>query len=478
MQKKKNLPLLEKVEILDAGAEGKAIARVDKMVIFIPYVVPGDVVDVQLTRKKNSYAEGWAVKFHEYSDKRTEPRCEHFGFCGGCKWQNMKYNQQLVYKQKQVSDNFIRIGKLEFDEISPILASEKEYYYRNKLEYTFANRKWFQEYDPEKKDELNPNGLGFHLPGKFDRILDIEHCYLQPDPSNEIRLAVRAFALKEKLDFYDVRKKEGFLRNLIIRNTGAGDWMLIMVFNNEDDERIEKMMNFIRDKFPQVKSLMYIINPKRNDDLSDLEVRLFSGDPFITEEMKAFREGDPPLQFRIGPLSFFQTNTRQAERLYRIAADFAGFTGNEVVYDLYTGTGTIASYIARSVAKVVGIEYVASAIEDAKENAKLNGLENTSFFAGDIIKILNEDFILENGKPDIIITDPPRSGMHEKVIEQILSIAPEKVVYISCNPATQARDLAMMKEAYEIRKIQPVDMFPHTQHVENVVLLEKVSRET
>jgi len=467
MARKKPFPKYEKVEIIDAGSEGKAVARVDNMVIFVPFVVPGDVVDIQIVRKKKSFFEGRAEKFHTYSDKRAKPECSHFGLCGGCRWQNMDYKEQLHYKQKQVSDNLERIGGLKLPEIFPILASENIYHYRNKLEYSFSNRKWLVEKpDPDNPQHRNRDGLGFHLPGMFDRILDIDTCYLQRDPSNAIRLAARDFALANEYEFYDVKKWDGYLRNLIIRSSSTGDLMVIMVFRYVDHIKMPALLDHLAEKFPEITSLMYIINDKRNDDISDLEVKPYKGDSFIMEEMEG-------LKFKIGPKSFFQTNRDQALKLYNTAKEFAGLKGDEIVYDLYTGTGTIAAFIARFAKKVIGIEYIAAAIEDAKENSELNDVSNTDFFAGDILRVLNDDFIKENGKPDVIITDPPRAGMHDKVVKQMMKIGPEKIVYVSCNPATQARDLAILTEQYRIEKVQPVDMFPQTHHVENVVLLIK-----
>jgi len=465
-RKRKPFPKYEAVEILDAGSEGKAVARVDNRVIFVPFVVPGDVVDIQIVRKKKSFFEGRAERFHKYSDKRIDPQCEHFGLCGGCKWQNMDYADQLHYKQKQVVDNLERIGGLEFPEVNPILGSDKIYHYRNKLEYTFSNRRWFVEKpDPEKPQ--NRDGLGFHLPGMFDRILDIDICYLQRDPSNAIRLAARDFALENEFEFYDVKKWDGYLRNLIIRTSSTGDLMVIVVFRYVDHIKMPALLDHLLEKFPEITSMMYVINDKRNDDISDLEVQLYKGDAFIMEEMDG-------LKFRIGPKSFFQTNRDQALKLYGTALEFAGISGEETVYDLYTGTGTIAAFLARHAKKVVGIEYNEASIKDAKENSALNDISNTHFFAGDMHKVLTDDFMDENGRPDVIITDPPRAGMHEKVVRQIMKIAPEKVVYVSCNPATQARDLAIMASDYRIEKVQPVDMFPQTHHVENVVLLKKL----
>ncbi|MCK5766283.1 MAG: 23S rRNA (uracil(1939)-C(5))-methyltransferase RlmD, partial [Bacteroidales bacterium] len=463
MARKKPFPKYEKVEIIDAGSEGKAVARVDNMVIFVPFVVPGDVVDIQVVRKKKSFFEGRAEKFYTYSDKRVKPECSHFGLCGGCRWQNMDYKEQLHYKQKQVSDNLERIGGLNLPEISPILASENIYHYRNKLEYSFSNRKWLVEKpDPDNPLHQNRDGLGFHLPGMFDRILDIDTCYLQKDPSNAIRLAVRDFALENEYEFYDVKKWDGYLRNLIIRTSSTGDLMVIMVFRFVDHIKMPALLDHIAEKFPEITSLMYVINDKRNDDISDLEVKHYKGDSFIMEEMEG-------LKFKIGPKSFFQTNRDQALKLYNTVKEFAGLKGDEIVYDLYTGTGTIAAFVSRFAKKVIGLEYIAEAIEDARENSELNDISNTGFFAGDILRVLNDDFIKENGKPDVIITDPPRAGMHDKVVRQIMKVGPEKIVYVSCNPATQARDLAILTEQYSIERVQPVDMFPQTHHVENVV---------
>lgn len=470
----KPFPAFEQVEILDAGSEGNAVARVDNRVIFIPYGVPGDVVDLQVYKKKKSFFEARITHFHRHSPDRVTPPCPHFGLCGGCRWQNMDYARQLFYKEKQVKDNFDRIGKFDYPEIRPILPSESEFHYRNKLEFTFSNRKWFAERRPEGVDIQNANGLGFHLPGMFDRIIDIERCFLQEDLSNRIRLAARQYALDQGLSFYDARNWEGLLRNLIIRNTTTGQWMVIVVFRDDEPEPIREMLSHLRDSVPEITSLMYVINPKHNDDISDLEVRLFHGNPYIIEEIPAFSPDHAPLQFKIGPVSFFQTNTRQAARLYRTAAEFAGFTGEELVYDLYSGTGTIACYIAPYVRKVVGLEYIPSAVGDAEKNARLNGLDNLSFHSGDIARIMDAEFFLKNGTPDVIITDPPRAGMHEKVVRQILEARPEKVVYVSCNPATQARDIHLMSENYRVTAVQPVDMFPHTQHVENVVLLVRI----
>ncbi|MEI8048902.1 MAG: 23S rRNA (uracil(1939)-C(5))-methyltransferase RlmD [Bacteroidota bacterium] len=468
------LPFFENVTILDAGAEGKAVARVNDLVVFVPFCVPGDVVDIQVISKRKSYCEGKVVKFHHYSELRVEPFCEHFGTCGGCRWQNISYEQQLKYKQKQIDDHFTRIGKFSFPEILPILASPLETGYRNKLEYTFSDRRWLNADDMAlPDDERQSNGLGFHIPTLFDRVLDIKHCYHQPEPSNAIRLAVRDFTLQKGWSFYNPRSHEGFMRNLLIRNTLAGDWMVIVVFAYNAREEITQLMTFIAESFPQITSLIYVVNTKQNDVITDQEMLIWKGEPFITEAMDAPVPGGKKLQFRIGPVSFYQTNPLQAYYLYKTAFKLADFKGDELVYDLYCGTGTITNFVAPYVKKSVGVEYVPSAIDDAHTNSELNQIENTTFFAGDLAKVLNADFVLQNGRPDVIITDPPRSGMHENVVKQILQIEPEKVVYVSCNTATQARDIALMTEKYEVTAVQPVDMFPHTHHVENVVLLTR-----
>ena len=465
--------MFENVEIIDAGSEGKAVARVDNLVIFVSHVVPGDVVDIEIIKKKKSFIEGRAIKFHKYSEKRAEPSCKHFGVCGGCKWQNMDYLEQLYYKQKQVEDNLKRIGKIDVSSMQPIIGSENVFFYRNKLEYTFSCKRWLLE-DEIKTDELiaNSNALGFHIPLLFDRVLDITKCYLQKDPSNAIRNEVKKYALENNLTFFDARSHNGFLRNLIIRTTTTGDLMVILIVRDKYIKAINKIMDHIAESFPEITALMYVVNGKKNDTISDLEVISYKGNPYIIEKMKHFKGGED-LQFKIGPKSFFQTNSEQANNLYKIAAEFADFCGDEVVYDLYTGTGTIANYIAGSVKKVIGIESISEAIEDAYMNSVFNEITNAFFYAGDMVKVLTDDFVETNGKPDVIITDPPRAGMHEKVVNQILTIAPMKVVYISCNAATQARDIALMSDKYDVMKIQPIDMFPHTHHVENVVLLHK-----
>jgi len=461
---KKNYPLIEAVEIIDAGSEGKALAKVNDMVIFVGNAVPGDIADLQLTLKKKNYAEARAVKFHKLSDKRSTAFCSHFGTCGGCKWQNMSYQWQLHYKQKQVVDNLTRIGKIELPEIQTILPSELDVHYRNKLEYTFSNRKWLQSIN-EGDADVQMNALGFHIPQRFDKVLDIDKCYLQADPSNEIRNEIRKYALLNKLSFFDLKQQQGFLRTLIIRNTSIGEWMLILTFFYDDIEAREKLLTHLKESFPQITSLQYVINGKGNDTIQDQNVICFSGRPYIVEQMEG-------LSFRIGPKSFYQTNSKQAHELYKITRDFADFAGDELVYDLYTGTGTIANFIAKKVKKVVGIEYVPEAIADAKINAEVNHLGNTNFFSGDMSKVLNDTFIAENGNPDVVITDPPRAGMSPDVLDKLLQMAAKKIVYVSCNAATQARDLAILDAKYKVTKVRPVDMFPHTHHVENVVLLE------
>ncbi len=471
--KKKDLPIMEKVSITEAAAEGKALARVENMVVFVDNAVPGDVADLQVTRKKSNYREARAIHFHILSDKRTEPACSHFGVCGGCKWQNMQYQYQLFYKQKQVKDNLERLAKVPLPEILPILGSENEYYYRNKLEYTFSHRGWMTEEEIKSGENFGDRpALGFHIPGMFDKILDIKKCFLQPDPSNAVRDAVKKYAVENGLEFFNTREQTGFLRNIIIRNTSKGELMVNVIFAKEDQQKREGLLDFLSAKFPEINSLLYVINTKRNDTINDLEVHSYKGHDFIMEEMLAF-ESDTKLKFKIGAKSFFQTNTQQAYRLYKITAEFAELKSTDLVYDLYTGTGTIACFVAGKVNKVVGIEYVPSAIEDAKVNAELNNITNTSFFAGDMKDVLSPEFVFANGKPDVIITDPPRAGMHEDVVKRILEIEPRKIVYVSCNPATQARDIAWLSEKYDVVKVQPVDMFPHTHHVENVVALAR-----
>lgn len=468
-RKKKLLPLIENVEIVDVAAEGKAIARVDDMVVFIPYVVPGDVIDLQLTHKKNKYAEGKPARFVKYSPDRVEAFCEHFGVCGGCKWQILPYAEQLKYKQKQVTDNLTRIGKVELPDIMPILGSEKTQFYRNKLEFTFSNKKWLTQEQLEAGisfDDMNMNAVGFHIPGCFDKVLDIRKCWLQDDISNRIRNFVRQHCCDRGYTFFDLRNRGGLMRTLIVRTSTTGELMLIVVFYDDDKEKHNDILSAIETEFPQITSLLYIINQKANDTITDQEVRVWSGNDFIYEKMEG-------LKFKIGPKSFYQTNSEQAYNLYKIARDFAGLTGRELVYDLYTGTGTIANFVAGKAQKVIGIEYVEDAIADAKVNSSINQIGNTLFFAGDMKDILTQDFINKHGRPDVIITDPPRAGMHDDVINTILFAEPQRIVYVSCNPATQARDLSLLDEKYKVTAVQPVDMFPHTHHVENVVLLLK-----
>ncbi len=470
-RRNKELPLLEQVEITDAGAEGMAVARVDRMVVFVPFVVPGDVVDIQIYKKKKNYAEGRAVRFHRMSDLRVEQVCPHFGVCGGCKWQTMSYQAQLEAKQRQVRDNLERLGNVDCSGMRPICGSEDIYYYRNKLEFTFSNRAWRTKEQIEAGDNSNEWGaLGFHIPQLFDKVLPIEHCALQADPSNEIRLAVRDYAIANNLECYDIRNHTGFLRNLVLRNTSLGHWMVIVIVAQDDTERLFPLLDMLKERFQQLTSIQYIINSKMNDSYSDLEVHTYSGDDHIEERMEGYN-GGKELHYIINPKSFYQTNGRQAQRLYSFVAEMAELKPEDTLYDLYTGTGTIALFLADKCRRVVGIEYVEEAISDAQRNSKLNGFNNTTFYAGDMAKVLTAEFIAANGKPDVVVTDPPRAGMHEKVIEQLLEAAPRKIVYVSCNPATQARDLQLLAARYDVRRIQPVDMFPHTQHVENVAEL-------
>ena len=474
-RRKRPLPFIENLEIIDAGAEGKAVGRYNDRVVFVPFAAPGDVVDVQVVKKRKNFYEGHVKNLLKQSEYRTDPECSHFGLCGGCKWQHLDYEAQKLFKQKQVKDALDRIAKVPYPKIMPIIGSEKYFYYRNKLEYTFSNRRWLTDSDISKEDggPENTNGLGFHLPGMFDKILDIEHCYLQPDPSNAIRLAVKEFALAKNYTFHNARTHEGFLRNLIIRNAVTGDLMVVLVVNEDDQEKIGKILDYLAEQFPRITSLMYVVNQKVNDSIADQQVVLYRGKPYIMEEMESPIAGNVPLKFKVGPLSFYQTNPEQAQKLYKTAFDFAEFKGDELVYDLYTGAGTIASFVAKSVKKVIGVEYVEEAVKDAKENMKLNNIDNIEFYWGDMAKVLDKEFIAQHGKPDILLTDPPRAGMHEKVVREILDMEPGKIVYVSCNPATQARDVAMLHEKYDILKVQPVDMFPQTHHVENVILLNK-----
>lgn len=470
VRKKKELPVLENIKITNVAAEGKALVRVDDMVVFVPYVVPGDVVDLQIQRKKHHYCEAVAVNFHAYSENRAEPFCQHFGICGGCKWQCLPYEEQIRYKQQQVTDNLLRIGKIKLPEVMPILGSVRTTHYRNKLEFGCCNKRWLtKEEIAEGKIYEQMNAVGFHTSGSFDKILPIETCWLMDDLHNQIRNAIRDYAYENSLTFYDQREHCGLLRNMMIRNSNTGEWMLLLqfcIFTEEERKQALDLLQYIGDKFHQITSLLYVNNQKFNDTFGDLEVIVFKGNDHIFLEME-------DLRFKVGPKSFYQTNTEQAYELYKVARDFAGLTGDELVYDLYTGTGTIANFVARRARRVIGIEYVADAIEDAKVNSRINGIENTLFFAGDMKDILNKDFIKQYGRPDVIITDPPRAGMHKDVVDTILFAAPKTIVYVSCNPATQARDLALLDEEYLVMAVQPVDMFPHTQHVENVVLLQK-----
>lgn len=466
-RKKKALPILENITITDVAAEGKAIAKIDDMVVFVSYVVPGDVVDLQVTRKKSKYAEARPLRFLTYSKERQEAFCEHFGICGGCKWQILPYPQQLKYKQKQVFDNLSRIAKVQLPEILPILGSEKTEFYRNKLEFTFSNKKWLtqEEIDLDSRFD-NLDALGFHIPGMFDKVLDINKCWLQDDISNRIRNFIKQYCKQHGYTFFDLRNQHGLMRNLIVRTSSIGQVMLIVVFFEDRKQERESLMSAIQEHFPEITSLLYIINQKANDTISDQEVVTWSGNDCIYEEMEG-------LKFKIGPKSFYQTNSEQAHNLYSVARELAGLTGDELVYDLYTGTGTIANFVAKQARQVIGIEYVEDAIEDAKFNSELNKIENTLFYAGDMKDILTETFITEHGRPDVIITDPPRAGMHNDVIDAILFAAPKRIVYVSCNPATQARDIQLLDAGYSVDYVRPVDMFPHTHHVENVVLLVK-----
>ena len=467
MSRKKELPLLQNIEITAVAGEGKAIAKIDSMVVFTQYAVPGDIVDLQVTRKKNSYMEGRVVRFVKLSARREEPFCTHYGTCGGCKWQILPYEDQIAHKQQQVCDQLTRIGKVQLPPVSPIKGSKKTQYYRNKLEFSFSNKRWLTTEQVQSGATFSDmNALGFHIPGKFDKVLDIEHCYLQSPVSDCIRLEIRNYAIANSMSFYDFRERTGFLRNIIIRTTEQGNVMLIVVFFEDDEQKRNLLLGHMVETFPQITSLIYYINTKANDTLTDQTPHLFHGKDYIEEEMEG-------LKFKIGPKSFYQTNTTQAYELYKVAREFAGLTGNELVYDLYTGTGTIACFVAAHARQVIGIEYVPEAIEDAKINAQNNHIGNTLFYAGDMKQILTDSFIAQHGRPDVIITDPPRDGMHPDVVQVILNAAPGRIVYVSCNPATQARDLNLLDELYTVEKVQPVDMFPHTHHVENVVLLKK-----
>ncbi|WP_420577205.1 23S rRNA (uracil(1939)-C(5))-methyltransferase RlmD [Ekhidna sp.] len=457
--------VIDSLEITGISSEGKGVGRVNGQVVFVKETVPGDVVKAKVVGKKKKFLEAYAEELVEQSSERVEPFCEHFGLCGGCKWQHMTYDAQLKYKQGHVEENLRKLSGLELPEIMPILGSKETSFYRNKLEFTFSDFRWLTKEEIESGEEQVRTGLGFHIPKQFNKIVDINKCHLQPGPSNEIRLKVKAFADRHSVPFYNVKKQEGFLRNLVIRTASTGETMVILQVHYRDEELIQLMMDFIKNEFPQIASLMYVVNEKGNDSYSDLEVELFSGKDHILEQM-----GD--LKFKIGPKSFYQTNSAQAHELYKIAADFADLKGDELVYDLYTGTGTIANFVARSAKKVVGIEYVEEAIEDAKINSEINGITNTDFYAGDMKDLLSNEFINTHGKPDVIITDPPRAGMHPRVTQLLADLKADRIVYVSCNPATQARDLEILGQSYNVVKIQPVDMFPQTAHVENVVLLK------
>ena len=466
-EKKTKKEFLE-LEVFDAGAKGKSLAKApDGKIVFLSNAVPGDVVDVQTFKKRKGYYEGKAIKFHKYSKHRVKPKCEHFGTCGGCKWQHMDYKQQLYFKEKEVTNNLERIGKIELPKVTPILGCTKAYFYRNKMEFSFSNNRWlsFDEINADMTIE-NRNALGFHIPGMWDKILDIDKCWLQADPSNSIRNGLKNFATDQNIPFFNPRLQEGVLRTLMIRTSSTGQIMVVVQFFSSTKQQIEIVMEFLKNSFPEITSLQYVINPKGNDTIYDQEVVCYSGQTYIVEEMEA-------LQFKINSKSFYQTNSEQALNLYKITRDFAGLTGSELVYDLYTGTGTIAQFIAKKAKKVIGVEAVPDAIKAAKENALQNKINNIDFFVGDMKTVFNNTFIQTNGHPDLIITDPPRDGMHKDVIHQILKILPSKIVYVSCNSATQARDLAILNPSYSITKTQAVDMFPQTHHVENVVLLEK-----
>jgi 23S rRNA (uracil1939-C5)-methyltransferase len=468
MSRNKNsgtVTILPNLHIVDIAEEGKGVGRAEDMVVFVDKAVPGDIVDARVVKKKKKFAEAVIEILHTSSQLRTDPFCQHFGVCGGCKWQHMQYDAQLLFKYKSVEAALQRLAKIDTSAMEPILGSAENKYYRNKLEYTFSNKRWLDKADMDGADDLELNALGFHVPSRFDKILDIQHCYLQAEPSNTLRNQVRNYALRMGLSFYDLRNHEGNLRNLIIRTSSTGEVMVVVVFAFVQQDQIDDLMAYVKSEFPQITSLLYIINQKKNDTIFDQEVITYAGRDYIFEEMQG-------LKFKIGAKSFYQTNSAQALELYKITKEFADFKGDELVYDLYTGAGTIANFVAASVREVVGIEYVPTAIEDAKFNAEMNGITNTKFYAGDMKDILIAPFIAEHGKPDVVITDPPRAGMHADVVERLLEMEADKIVYVSCNAATQARDLALLVEKYEVVRIKPVDMFPHTQHVENVVLLK------
>ena len=471
MGRKKEKYTLENIQITGFAAEGNAFVKTDGKVIFLPYAVPGDIADIEVFKQKKSYCEARVIKINSYSDKRTEVKCPHFSYCGGCKWQMLDYQWQLNYKQQQVIDNLTRIGKINCDNISPIEGSDKIYYYRNKLEFTFSDKAWVKDF---VKGQQSEPALGFHVSGLFDKVLNIENCVLQKDISNQIRNFLRQYTISKNIPYYNIRNHEGMMRTLVIRTTENDDLMVLVAFARDDKEVITDVLNALKKQFPQITSLQYCINDKMNDSLADRDFILFYGKEYITEYMPRYKQPDQePLKFKIRPKTFYQTNAPQALKLYTFAADFADINSSDTVYDLYTGTGTIANFVAQRAKKVVGIEYVEQAVEDAAINSRENGINNTVFYAGDMAKVFTDEFIASNGRPDIIITDPPRNGMDAKVVSQILKISPKRIVYISCNPATQARDLMMMSPQYDVKKIQPVDMFPHTHHIENIVLLEK-----
>ncbi len=468
MARKKRRQIFENIEVIDAGAKGKSIAKApDGKVILLNNAVPGDVVDIQTTKRRKAYYEGTAVAFHKLSDKRTEPTCKHFGTCGGCKWQFMSYEHQLAYKEQEVVNNLTRLGKIELPKTSPILGSKEQFFYRNKMEFSFSDSRWLTLDEIQSDTEIKSrNALGFHMPGMWDKILDIDMCHLQEDPSNAIRNKVKAFATEHEIPFYNARKQEGLLRTLMIRIASTAEIMVLIQFFYDDIEKRTLLLEYVASEFPEITSLQYVINTKGNDTIYDQKVICFKGKDYIEEEMEGLR-------FKINAKSFYQTNSEQAYELYKVTRDFAGLTGDELVYDLYTGTGTIAQFVARNAKKVIGVEAVPEAIEDAKDNAKRNAVDNVEFYVGDMKKVFTKGFIDQHGQPEVVITDPPRDGMHKDVVAQLLNISPEKIVYVSCNSATQARDLALLDENYKVTKVQPVDMFPQTYHVENVVLLEK-----
>lgn len=469
-RKKKPLPLLENIEITAFAAEGKSLARIDDMVVFVPYVVPGDIVDLQVTRKKHSFMEAKVVKLHKASDDRIAPVCRHFGVCGGCKWQCLKYERQLHYKQQQVVDTLTRIGKIELPEVKPIIGSRQTLRYRNKLEFSFSNKRWLTEEEISQNLEYGQkNGVGFHIPGAFDKVLDIEECFLMDDLQNKVRNGVKAFAIEHGIEFFDLRNQQGVLRDMVFRTSDSGEVMLTMQFhitNNDERQQADDVMSYIAESYPEITTLVWVNNLKCNDTIGDLDINIYKGRGYVYELME-------DLKFKVGPKSFYQTNNEQAYELYKVVRDFASLSGSQLVYDLYTGTGTIANFVAKKAAKVIGIEYVADAIEDAKINSALNNISNTCFYSGDMKDVLTDEFVALNGKPDVVITDPPRAGMHQDVVNVILKSSPDRIVYVSCNPATQARDLALLDTDYRVEAYQPVDMFPHTHHIENVVLLKK-----